>query len=87
MIFIMIVYLMHLISEDLFIHLFQFIIIVVSTQFAWLEIKSFSIKRVIKYIQRMILNDKNEEPASVAEFVAEKLLIPHMKITKYISEL
>lgn len=85
----MIVYLMHLISEDLFIHLFQFIIIVVSTQFAYklLTRKSFSIKRVIKYIQRMILNDKNEEPASVAEFVAEKLLIPHMKITKYISEL
>ena len=96
-IFTMIVYLIPLASEDLFSYLFnviQFMIVVVSTQFAYklLAGKKFSFKRVLKQV-KSITDDyrkdfKDPDPKDVnkntnimdetSDFIARKLLIPYM---------
>ncbi len=92
-IFIMIVYLMPLASEELFNYLFnviQFMIVVVSTQFAYklLAGKKFSIKRIIKNIRKIISKDKEIKydfshdmniVEETSDFVASKILVPHVK--------
>ncbi len=92
-IFIMVVYLMPLASEDLFDYLFnviQFMIVVVSTQFAYnlLVGTEFSIKKVIESMKNTINSDKevgykSPERVSMAEeagnFIASKILVPYLK--------
>ena len=88
-VFIMMIYLMPLASEDLFSYLFnviQFMIVVVSTQFAYKLIvgKEFCIKKIIKHIKEIAIQAKVHEPPSndegiakeIGKFLAEKLLIP-----------
>ena len=94
-VFIMMIYLMPLASEDLFSYLFnviQFMIVVVSTQFAYKLVvgKEFCIKKIIKQIKDTAIKEKvHKEPSNdegiskeIGEFVAEKLLIPQVKKNK-----
>ena len=90
-VFVMMIYLMPLASEDLFSYLFnviQFIIVVVSTQYAYKLVvgKKFCFKKIIKHIKDIAIKEKVHEVPStegiskeVGKFVAEKLLIPQIK--------
>ena len=90
-VFVMMIYLMPLASEDLFSYLFnviQFMIVVVSTQYAYKLIvgKKFCFKKIIKHIKEIaIKKEVHKEPSNegiseeIGKFVAEKLLIPQVK--------
>ena len=95
-IFTMVVYLMPLASEDLFSYLFnviQFMIVVVSTQYAYKLIagKKFSIKKVLKHAKSIFKEQYNEPPQpkpnsqkvgiveESVDFLTVELLIPHVK--------
>ena len=88
-VFVMMIYLMPLASEDLFSYLFnviQFMIVVVSTQFVYKLIvgEKFCIKKIIKHIKEIAIQAEVHEPPSndegiakeTGKFLAEKLLIP-----------
>ena len=92
-IFTMVVYLMPLASEDLFGYLFnviQFMIVVVSTQYAYKLIagKKFSIKKVLEHA-KSIFEEQFNEPLQPklnrgiveesVDFLTVELLIPHVK--------
>ncbi len=92
-IFVMVVYLKPLASEDLFNYLFnviQFMIVVVSTQFAYklLVGKKFSIEKVIKRVKKLVTDAGYESPEdyNMAEetghFIASEILVPHMNKEK-----
>ena len=96
-IFTMVVYLIPLASEDLFSYLFnviQFMIVVVSTQYAYKLIagKKFSIKKVLKHAKSIFKEQYNEPPQQPrpssqevgiveesVDFLTIELLIPHVK--------
>ena len=90
-VFVMMIYLMPLASEDLFSYLFnviQFMIVVVSTQYAYKLVvgKEFCFKKIVKHIKDIAIKEKVHEVPSnegiskeIGKFVAEKLLIPQVK--------
>ena len=94
-IFTMVVYLVPLASEDLFNYLLnvtEFIIIVVSTQYAYKLFagKKFSLKRSLKYIKNVVNKNgaaatepSNENVQGIIEesvdFFANKILVPHVR--------
>ena len=90
-VFVMMIYLMPLASEDLFSYLFnviQFMIVVVSTQYAYKLVvgKEFCFKKIVKHIKDIAIKKKVHEAPSnegiskeIGKFVAEKLLIPQVK--------
>ena len=90
-VFVMMIYLIPLASEDLFSYVFnviQFMIVVVSTQYAYKLIvgKELCFKKIIKHIingiKHKVVPSDESISKGVGKLVAEKLLIPQLEYKK-----